>query len=232
LRIAIAEPDPTAADLLVFVAQRRGHQSAAVPEPKRLLERLPFDPAAVIASLGALSAEAVALVAQIRERFPEAVIMVLADRSTELPALSALKAGANDVLRGRFDPHELLFRTELWAAARARPAARAGGIRIGDLEIDLDVYAATKNGRPLTLTKLERRLLYCLCQHYPNIAPIDRLLVFGWESTDDPDNALLKTHISHIRRKLRDAGGVPFEIVSQQTIGYAIRHEAPREQAS
>lgn len=232
MRIAIAEPDPAAADLLLFVAQRRGHQPVCVPGVRRLLERLPFEPAALVVSLGDLDQAAIDDVVGLREHFPEATILVLCDRHTTRPPIDVLRAGANDIFRGPYNPFEVLLKAETWAAVRTKPASGGGGIRLADLEVDLDAFAATKNGRPLTLTKLERRLLYCLCQHYPNIAPIDRLLVFGWESLDDPDSALLKTHVSHIRKKLREAGGVPFEIVSQQTVGYAIRYEERRAQAS
>lgn len=223
MRLAIAEPDPAAADLLMFVAQRRGHQPVCVPGIQRLFDRLPFEPSAAIVSLADLDDTAIQALERLRHQFPEVPIVLITERSPSRPPIMALKAGANDVILSPYNPYEVILRLESWASVRSAPGHAAGGIRLGDLEVDLDAFAATKNGKALPLTRLERRLLYCLCQHHPNIAPIDRLLVFGWESLDDPDAALLKTHISHIRKKLRDAGGVPFEIVSQQSIGYALR---------
>lgn len=223
MRLAIAEPDPAAADLLMFVAQRRGHQPVCVPGIQRLFERLPFEPSAAIVSVVDLDDAALEALARLRAHFPEITILVIAEKSPSRPPIMALKAGANDIILSPYNPYEVVLRVESWASARATPGHAAGGIRLGDLEVDLDAFAATKNSKALPLTRLERRLLYCLCQHHPNIAPIDRLLVFGWESLDDPDAALLKTHISHIRKKLRDAGGVPFEIISQQSVGYALR---------
>lgn len=232
MRIAIAEGDAHAADVLAFVAQRRGHQPLSVPTAGRLLERLPFVPDALLVSFDDIDANEIELIGRLRAHLEESVIIVLAARHTTRSGLDALKAGAHDIYRGPYNPFEVVYKAEAWAAAVSSSASRSTAIQLADLAIDLDRFAAVKNGKQLLLTKLERRLLYCLCQHYPNIAPIDRLLLFGWESNDEPDAGLLKTHVSHIRKKLREAGGTPVEIVSQQTVGYAIRCEEPRAQAS
>lgn len=232
MRVVFVEADPAAADLLTFVAQRRGHQPVAVPALNRLFERLPFEPAVAVISLPDLSPETLESVAAVRERFPGISVLLITERSTVLPPIAALKAGAQDVIRSPYNPYEVILRAEAWATARATTVAPTSGIRLADLEVDLDLFASTKNGVNLPLTRLERRLLFCLCQHSPNVAPIERLLVFGWESMDEPDAALLKTHISHIRKKLRDAGGVPFTITSQQTIGYTLTVAESARQAS
>ncbi|MDZ7726955.1 MAG: helix-turn-helix domain-containing protein [Dehalococcoidia bacterium] len=93
---------------------------------------------------------------------------------------------------------------------------------MADLEVQISRYHVAKNGQSLVMTKLEMRLLHCLCEHFPHLAPLDRLLTFGWEGTGEPDPSLIKTHISHIRRKLARAGGAPLQIVSKQGVGYML----------
>ncbi len=223
MRLAIAEPDAAAADLLMFVAQRRGHQPISVSSLSRLFERMPFEPAAAIVSVARVDDETLEQIAKLGATFPGICTFVICEKPGASDALAVLRAGAADCIASPYNPFEVLVRIEGRMASREAPRSATGGIRLADLHVDLEAYSATKNGHTLSLTKLERRLLYCLCEHHPNLATIDRLLVFGWDSIDDPDAGLLKTHMSHIRRKLRDAGGAPFEIVSHQTVGYAMR---------
>ncbi|MCC7362950.1 MAG: response regulator transcription factor [Dehalococcoidia bacterium] len=232
MRLAIVEADPAAADLLMFVAQRRGHQPVCVPHVERLAERLPFEPTCILLSLPELDAGAIEAIQLLKETFTGITVLLIVERAAPMAPISALKAGAQDVVTSPYNPFEVVYRAETWAAARSAPGTASSAIRLADLEIDLDLFVATKAGKSLPLTKLERRLLYCIGQHYPNVAPIERLLSFGWESLDEPDAALLKTHISHIRKKLRDAGGVLFEIISQQTVGYSLALPESERKAS
>jgi DNA-binding response OmpR family regulator len=223
MRLVIADPEPIAADLLVFAAQRRGHQACTVSSVPALFDRLPFEPVVAIISLPDIDAASVAAIARVKERLPDIGIFLICEQSTALPAIAALKAGAHDVIYSPYNPFEVLIRAEGWVASRGTVAGGSSALKLGDIELDLDAYRAIKNGQALPLTRLERRLLYCLCQHMPNVATIDRLLAFGWDALDDPDTGLLKTHISHIRRKLRDAGGQQVEIISHQAVGYSMR---------
>jgi DNA-binding response OmpR family regulator len=224
MKLAIIDSDATAADVMSFVAQRRGHQAIVVPGAGKLEERLPFQPVATVLSVTAIDEPAQRDIAALRRRFPESYLVVLCERPGHDGALEALRSGADDVVRLPVHPIELFQRIERQATPRSgRPVALAGGRRFADLEIDLDAHTASKAGTAMVLTKLERRLLFCLVEHHPNVATLDRLLTFGWESVDEPEAGLLKTHISHIRRKLKDAGGDPIEIVSHQTVGYSIR---------
>ncbi len=223
MRIAISDTDPASADVLAFAAQRRGHQTVTATMDE-LFARLPFEPSLVV--LGLDSPErAHQDVLRVRRGFPDdsVAIFVTVEKPKEPLPARLLEAGANEIIRSPYNPVELIIKAEKWYSARSAASGQADDtLRMADLELALERYTATKNGQRLNFTKLELRLLYCLCEHSPHLTPTERLLTFGWDTLGDPDAALIKTHISHIRKKLRDAGGVPFEITSRQTLGYTL----------
>jgi len=223
MHVAIVEPDAALAHVLAFVARRRGHQVICVPHVEPLLTRLPFSPSVNIVSVESLGPETLGTLDRVRERYPDAPVLVTIEDANDLLALKALQHGIRDVVRKPFHPQEVILRAEMLVRGSSPASADGSLIRLGDLQVHLDRFSAMKNGKPLGLTKLELRLLFCLAQHYPHLASTERLLSFGWESLDPSDASLLKTHISHIRKKLREAGGVEFEIYARQSIGYAVR---------
>lgn len=227
MHIAIADRDAAAADLLAFVAGRRGHRAAIVDRAEGLLSGLPFAPAVIVLAIDEFDARELGIIRSLREDEPGPVVIVTTARKGGTGPGEAMKAGAHDVIREPYDPNEVVLRAERWVQNRAQGAPSTTTVSFADLSVDLDRYRATKNGRELTLTKLELRLLYCLCEHQPHIASLERLLSFGWDDSEEPDPSLLKTHMSHLRSKLRQAGGAGLEIRSRQMIGYAIAAATP-----
>ncbi len=222
MHLAIIDVDPVASYVLSYAAQRRGHQVVCVHAPGRLSTNLPFQPSVVVLALDGKERENLRSVEVVREALPEAAIIATGQRQLRMDAVGLLESGASEFALSPYSPHEMVLKAEKWAALVVRASEAESSLHLADLEVNLTGYTAVKNGQHLTLTKLELRLLYCLLEHHPNLAPIERLLTFGWDILSTPDASLIKTHISHLRKKLSDAGGVPFEIQSRQTIGYVI----------
>lgn len=229
MHIVIADPDAKASDLLAYAATRRGHHAIAMDDAGRLLDPLPLPPAVAVVAIDDFGPDDFAVVRRLRERYPGVVVLATTERRGRVTSMEALEAGVHDVVQEPYHPRELILRAESWVESRGTEAPTSRAVTLADLTIDLDRYSAMKNNVELTLTRLELRLLYCLCEHHPHVAAIERLLAFGWDEDEEPDPSLLKTHMSHIRSKLRNAGGIDLEIRSRQMIGYAIHLAEAKE---
>lgn len=222
MRLAIVDPDPVAGDVLAYAARRRGHLTVSLRSPGELFQPMPFTPTLIVLNVPAREATT-ALVREVMAVHPGATIFAAIEQPPRGLAVKMLDAGVSEVFRVPFDHVEVVVSGEKWGATRARESSPGEAIRVSDIEVAPERFAATKNGRDLGLTNLELRLLYSLCEHYPNIAPTDRLLSFAWEPSADPDASLLKTHISHLRSKLGEAEGTPVAIISRHGVGYLLQ---------
>ena len=221
MRLLIVERDTLAAHILGLAARRLGHKTFAVQDWTEAGGALPFAPTACVSGIEVLTPESWLPLLSVADRFPGIVTMLTATRTPDPAVLLALRAGVGDVVRKPYNPFELIERI-------ARLADSSGNGRapeictLADLSVDLSHYSARKNGSDLRLTKLELRLLFCLLANSGRLAPTERLMTFGWEGMEPPEPSLLKTHISHLRSKLQDAGGVAIEINARHSLGYAI----------
>lgn len=221
MQFLVIEPNETEAHVLSFAAGRRGHKVLTASSLDEVPRQLPFEPSAAIVGLAGLEPCDLASLAPLRA-LDSAMPVVVVVEDPQCSAVAALESGIGDVIRKPYHPVEVLVRAERLVSERRQYAPPSELVRVGDLEVDLGQYTATKNGKSLPLTKLELRLLYSLASHHGRVSPTGTLMDFGWESVDPPSESLLKTHISHLRKKLSGAGGMPAMIRSRHSLGYIL----------
>ena len=125
--------------------------------------------------------------------------------------VSALTSGAADYMTKPFDTKELLARIS--ARLRERPAANPGLLVCGKLTLDTAAREVRISGETVRLTKTEYAILRLLVANKGQV--IAKSLILDRISLDTPDctESSLKTHMSHLRSKLRAAGDDPIEAV-------------------
>lgn len=229
MQILIVDRDEVAARVLAFAARRQGHTPSVVLGVDSLPPRSPLRPTACVLALREGDAHPLEAVQQLQARHPSSCVLVTLGRAQDALTLPLLSLGVQDVMRSPFDPREVIARLELRARAQAPGASERDVASVGDLVVDLGGYVARKNDTILRLTKLELRLLFALAIRKNSVTPTDRLLSFGWDTTDPPASTLLKTHISHLRVKLAHAGGAPIRIEPRHSLGYALVYDRDDE---
>lgn len=148
------------------------------------------------------------------------VIVVSAKAGVE-DKTALLLGGAADYLTKPFDARELLA----CVAVRLREAARSPLAQVcvcGDLVMDLSARRVTVAGTVVPLTRTEYAILKLLIQN-PGQA-VAKSTILDRISADTPDctESSLKTHISHLRAKLREASGKDY-VESVWGIGFLLR---------
>ena len=152
------------------------------------------------------------------------VIVVSAKADVDSKAALLLE-GAADYVAKPFALRELLARV----AVRLREApARAGSpLAFGPLQLEPDARSVCVDGAEVRLTRTEYAILRLLMASPAQVVTKSRLLDEIGQDTPDCTESSLKTHVSNLRRKLRDAGaGDPIESV--WGIGFKMRTEQER----
>lgn len=148
-------------------------------------------------------------------------VIVVSAKAAVQDKVTLLLGGAADYLTKPFDIKELLARV----AVRLREASRsplAAVYTCGDLTLDTVSHEVRAAGVPVTLTRTEYALLKLLMQNPGQVLAKSVLLDRISSDTPDCTESSLKTHISHLRAKLRAATGRD-DIEAVWGIGFRLR---------
>jgi DNA-binding response OmpR family regulator len=144
------------------------------------------------------------LVPMLRANNPGLPIMILSARGELTDRIVGLDEGADDYLVKPFSLDELLARIR---ALRRRPTEIVSDrIRLGALAFSLANEEAVVSGMRLDLTRRETRVLAALMKQRRRTVLRESLeqSVYGFD--DEVQANALDTHVSRLRRKLREAG--------------------------
>jgi two-component system response regulator RegX3 len=149
----------------------------------------------------------------------EVPVIVLATLDDEDGVVTALEAGADDVVALPARARELVARVR--AAIRRGPAPPDDEtvIEVGDVRLDPTGYVVTLAGERVDMTRKEFELLRLLMTNAGQTVPRRVLIerVWGWESTE---GKTLDTHIRRIRSKIETDPSAPARIVTVRKVGY------------
>lgn len=159
---------------------------------------------------------------RLRKNGNDVPIIMLTARGQEIDRVLGLKLGADDYVVKPFSFLELAARAEalLRRSSGALGERRVETYRFGGMMVDFRRHEARKEGRPLSLTPREFRLLEFFVRHRGEVVTRDQLLDAVWGFTTIPFTRTVDTHISKLRKKIEDSPADPRYIVTVHRLGY------------
>jgi DNA-binding response OmpR family regulator len=151
-------------------------------------------------------------------------VLMLTARAEEADKVAGLAVGADDYLTKPFSMRELTMRVRaiLRRIDRARSAAPAPVLRVGDVRLDPVRRRVSRDGRDIILTPLEFDILSTLAASPGAVFSRDRLMDEVWGYRDQAGSRTVDTHVAALRRKLGDDAGEPRYIRTIHGVGYAV----------
>ena len=204
MKVLLVDDDADLLDLMTYALRREGYDVLAAVDGQQALARWEHDRPDIVLLDGTLpKLDGFEVCRRIRHASSTPIILLTA-RDDEADVLRGLQVGADDYVTKPFSAKLLAARMKAVlrrsAADPYRQAQRE--VRVGDLALDLQSHAVTRAGTPVQLTPLEFRILYLLAMNEGRVIPYSRLVEYAWGYYDEDTSTLLKTHISHIRKKL------------------------------
>ncbi len=129
-------------------------------------------------------------------------IIMLTARTEESDRILGLELGADDYVAKPFSPNELMARIRALMRRARRHDEPAGILTFGPLVLDRTRHIVLEDGREVTLTAKEFRLLEYLMRHRGRVLSRDTLLNDVWGYSYTGGTRTVDVHVRRLREKL------------------------------
>jgi two-component system, cell cycle response regulator CtrA len=168
------------------------------------------------------------IIHQMRSRRIDTPMLMLIARDQGAIAVTALRAGADDVLAMPISDEELLARIE--AIVRRRNGHAQSTLQAGSITIDMNSHEVLVAGRPMHLSNKEFAVLQLMALRRGMVVTKEKVLNFLYDGRNDPQTRTIEVFICYLRKKLAQFGA-DVSIDTVRGVGYILRAEAVRQTA-
>lgn len=226
-RILVVDDEPDIIALVAYHLARAGYRVSTASTGMDALEAARGEqPALVVLDLMLPELSGFEVLERMRadRALSEIPVLMLTARREEHDRVQGLSLGADDYLVKPFSPQELVLRVRnILRRTRAGASERGSVVRIGNVQVDKDAHAVTRDGKPLELTATEYKLLITLADRRGRVQSRAQLLELVWESAPDIQTRTVDMHVQRLRAKLGDAGDL---IETVRGFGYRLKRGA------
>jgi DNA-binding response OmpR family regulator len=231
MKILLVDDDVDILDVTAYALRREGfHVVTATTADLALARWEEAQPNVVVLDVGLPRSSGLEVCRAIRASGHTPVIFLTA-RGDEEDVMRGFRVGADDYIVKPFSPRLLAARIRAVGRRQEQPVSQATGVvEVGSLMLERESHEVLVGHRHVQLTPIEFRLLDALVSNAGRVVSVTRLVDHVW-GYDEGDASLLKTHISHIRKKLGLGPDGVAEIRSVPRVGYRLvvsQKAAPR----
>lgn len=176
-------------------------------------------PDLVLLDLGLPDMSGETICAQIHKEFPDLRVIILTAKDSANDIVQGLSLGADDYLTKPFVADVLLARIQ---ARFRRKSGDNSKLTVGELELDTKTLEVTREGKKISLTPQELKLLQYMMQNKGRILTRDMILNRLWLSAIDIETRIVDVYVGYLRKKI-DTGYKKKLIHSVRGFGYMIK---------
>lgn len=220
MRIIVVEPDAALGLFLKKGLNGEGHDVSPMNDAQEALRLLEGGPADLLI-VDVSEAERLHLLAAAQALQPRMAILSLSSNNSVEYRVRCLDMGADDCMTKPFSFQELTARCRALLRRQERLKGGETVLSHEGLRLERISRSATVNGRPITLTTKEFKLLEFLLQNAGQCCSRAELLGEVFQLPSENATNVVDVYINYLRKKLRAAGGST-RIVTVRGAGYQL----------
>jgi len=227
--ILIVEDDRNTAALVATYLEREGFTTAVIHDGGMAIQAAAdCNPVFVILDIMLPNMDGREICRTLR-KFSDVPVLMLTAREEETDRIEGLAMGADDYVVKPFSPRELVERVKA-ILRRSRSAAmrRTGVLSIGGIELDPEKHFVTRDGRPVSLTASEYKMLLALMSFPGKAFSREELLSRCYQNSEAVIDRVIDVHIGKLRQKIEEDPAQPRFILTVRGHGYRFSDESER----
>jgi DNA-binding response OmpR family regulator len=226
-KVLVVSNQQTTGPLWVFSLQQQKLNVLLEADPTLMLQRCETEsPDLIILDINSPVEQTLDLIKNVRAEFLIPILLLSHVHSEEY-FIESYRAGVDDCIPKPVSPSLFQAKVKVWLRRFAATSPDyLNAVKVGTLQLfPSERIAMLRNGKAVSLTNLELRLLYYLMNRPGQIVTIEELNHNVWGYLAEADSTMLKNVVYRLRRKIEADPANPLIIQTVSGAGYKLAAE-------